>query len=313
MEKYKVGVIGATGLVGRKSLKYLINKNFNLSLYASSSSKGKIIEGFEVMELKEDVFKELDFALFFTPSSISKKYIPIAIKYNVRVIDNSSFYRLNDDVPLLIKGVNDHKINKDLMLISNPNCSTIQVLFPINIISKFSKIETIIYNTYQSISGIGKDGINAYYDCLEMKKQPIFPYNILNNTIPCIGKIFDDGYTEEENKMIYETKKILNQDIDVLATCIRVPVLYSHGVSVSIKLKDQIELNSIKEALKEEKNIILKDVPYQEDVNNSENIYVGRLRQSKKDKKWISFYCVADNLLVGAAYNACNLLFDLIK
>lgn len=314
MNKIKVGIIGATGLVGKTFLKYVLGDDrLELHLYASSNSKNKIIEGYIVEELNEQNITSLDYALFFAGSEVSKKYIPIAIENNIRVIDNSSYYRQEIDVPLVVPSINIESVNNSL-LISNPNCSTIQCVVPLFDLYLHYGIREINYTTYQSVSGIGRKGLDALERCYKNEKQSIFPYNIKFSCIPYIGKILANNYSEEEIKMINETKKIFNDySLEIDATCVRVPIKNCHLVSVNVTLDKDFEIEDIKSIWSKNKSIILKDDPSQLDVYNNEHIYVGRVKKHLTNKKSLSFICVADNLTRGAAYNAYEILDYLVK
>lgn len=314
MNKIKVGIIGATGLVGKTFLKYVLGDDrLELHLFASSNSKNKIIEGYIVEELNEQNITSLDYALFFAGSEVSKKYIPIAIENNIRVIDNSSYYRQEIDVPLVVPSINIESVNNSL-LISNPNCSTIQCVVPLFDLYLHYGIRKINYTTYQSVSGIGRKGLDALERCYKNEKQSIFPYNIKFSCIPYIGKILANNYSEEEIKMINETKKIFNDySLEIDATCVRVPIKNCHLVSVNVTLDKDFEIEDIKSIWSKNKSIILKDDPSQLDAYNNEDIYVGRVKKHLTNKKSLSFICVADNLTRGAAYNAYEILDYLVK
>lgn len=314
MNKIKVGIIGATGLVGKTFLKYVLDDDrLELHLFASSNSKNKLIEGYIVEELNEHNITSLDYALFFAGSEVSKKYIPIAIENNIRVIDNSSYYRQEIDVPLVVPSINIESVNNSL-LISNPNCSTIQCVVPLFDLYLHYGIREINYTTYQSVSGIGREGLDALERCYKNEKQSIFPYNIKFSCIPYIGKILANNYSEEEIKMINETKKIFNDSsLEIDATCVRVPIKNCHLVSVNVTLDKDFEIEDIKSIWSKNKSIILKDDPSQLDAYNNEHIYVGRVKKHLTNKKSLSFICVADNLTRGAAYNAYEILDYLVK
>ncbi len=314
MNKIKVGIIGATGLVGKTFLKYVLDDDrLELHLFASSNSKNKIIEGYIVEELNEHNITSLDYALFLAGSEVSKKYIPIAIENNIRVIDNSSYYRQEIDIPLVVPSINIESVNNSL-LISNPNCSTIQCVVPLFDLYLHYGIRKINYTTYQSVSGIGRKGLDALERCYKNEKQSIFPYNIKFSCIPYIGKILANNYSEEEIKMINETKKIFNDySLEIDATCVRVPIKNCHLVSVNVTLDKDFEIEDIKSIWSKNKSIILKDDPSQLDAYNNEHIYVGRVKKHLTNKKSLSFICVADNLTRGAAYNAYEILDYLVK
>lgn len=318
MEKINIAIVGATGIVGQTFLKVLsehYNENMNLRLFASSKSdklkikfKNKYLL---VHTLDETAFEDVDYAIFLTDGSISKQFIPIALSKNVVVIDNSSYFRLKDDVKLIAYGVNEQLIKKDDMLISNPNCCTIQSVIVLNLLKEF-KIKNIFYNTYQSVSGSGKKGIDDLLRCRKGLMPIFYESDISFTCIPKIGDILSDGFSEEEDKLDKETKKILaDNEMTIYATCIRVPVMFSHGVSICVELKEDVSVEKIVDKLAKDPQIIICDklMPTSVLSCNSDKVYVGRIR--KKDK-YLLLYCVADNLRVGAATNAYNILNYLI-
>ena len=318
MKKINVAIVGATGIVGQTFLKVLsenYNENLNLRLFASSKSdklkikfKNKYLL---VHALDETAFEDVDYAIFLTEAAISKQYIPIALSKNVVVIDNSSYFRLEDNVKLIAYGVNEHLLKKDDMLISNPNCCTIQSVVVLNLLKEF-KIKNIFYNTYQSVSGSGKKGIDDLLRCRKGLMPIFYESDISFTCIPKIGDILSDGFSEEEDKLEKETKKILaNSDMTILSTCVRVPVMFSHGVSICVELKEDVDVEKIIDKLTKNPQIIVCDklMPTSVLSCNSDKIYVGRIR--KKDR-YLLLYCVADNLRVGAATNAYNILNYLI-
>ena len=318
MDRIKVAIVGATGLVGQTLLHILEenNEDFDLKLFASSKSDGikKTVndKSYIVHKLDTSSFKDVDYALFFTPSSISSIFIPIALENNVKVIDNSSFFRMKDDVKLIAYGCNENSITDTDVLISNPNCAIIQSIVPISRLAKY-KIVKISYNTYQSVSGGGKKGIDDLLRCRKGKMPKFYETDISFTCFPKIGDISLNGFSEEENKMIEESKKILQDDsIEVLATCVRVPVMFSHGVSVELTLKEEFSLEEIINQFKSSQQIIVCNniIPSSVLSSKSDKIYVGRIRKIN-DK--LLFYCVADNVRVGAATNAYNILKHMIK
>lgn len=318
MSKLCVAIIGATGLVGQTFLKVLAEKDddFELKLFASEKSQGKKIKYkdryYIVNTLSENSFNEVDYACFFSTSQVSAKYIPIALKNNAKVIDNSSFFRMDENVKLIAYGVNESIINKDDKLISNPNCCTIQSVLSLNPLRKF-KIKKIIYNTYQSVSGSGKKGIDDLLRCRQGQEPLFYEDDISFTCIPKIGNILDNKFSDEEEKMINETKKIFNDyGIEIVATCVRVPVMFSHGVSINVELEEKININKFeKEIYKQSQLIYCNDViPTSTLSCKNDNVYLGRVRIIDNN---VLFYCVADNIRVGAATNAYLILKHMIK
>lgn len=321
MKKYNIAIIGATGLVGSMFIKLLEEYNIpinELKLYASSKSKGKIIKfknkNYIVEELSNNSFDNIDYALFATNKNISGKYCLIAESKGVICIDNSSFFRMKDDIALVIPEINYDDINlTKRKIIANPNCSTIQCLLVLNIINKIYKIKKIIYNTYQSVSGSGMKGIFDLQSTLEGYHHDFYPLDISSTCIPLIGDIKENNYTEEEIKMINETKKILHlNNVDISSTCVRVPIFYGHGVSIYLEFDQEIEIDVIIEELKKYDYIYLNNIANTIDVYNTDKVSVGRIRKGINNKSmWL--YCTADNLRIGASSNALKILKKMIS
>lgn len=325
MRKVNVAVVGASGLVGRKIREILEERNFpveKLFAFASKKSAGTKIEyaGREVIieELKEDSFdgRGIDIALFAAGGSVSEKYIPLAIKNNIKVVDNSSFFRMDKNVPLVIPEVNSDDIKEDDMLIANPNCSTIQSVLAISKIHKDFGIERIIYNTYQAVSGGGERALEDLYE----KKNDHWKYKIYDNVLPQIDVFLDNGYTKEEMKMIDETRKILDdQDLKITATAIRVPVSNSHGVSINLKLKKDFTLDEIRQTIKATPGVILEDdikeeiYPMPAFVSGKDEVFVGRIREDYSCERSLNLWTVADNIRKGAALNAIEIAELLVE
>lgn len=320
-----VAVVGASGLVGAKIRDILEERKFpvdRLFAFASKKSAGKKIkfQGKEVVieELKEDSFvnRDIDVALFAAGGSISEKYVPLAIKNNIRVVDNSSFFRMDKDVPLIIPEVNGGLVNKDEMLIANPNCSTIQSVLAIAKIYEKFGIERIIYNTYQAVSGGGERALEDLYE----KKNDHWKYKIYDNLLPQIDSFLDNGYTKEEMKMVNESRKILGDDsLKVTATAIRVPVTNSHGVSINLKLKKDFDMEEIRKTLEDTPGLVLEDdlskeiYPMPATASGKDDVFVGRLRRDFSDDNSLNLWCVADNIRKGAALNAVQIAELIVK
>ena len=319
MEKIKLAIVGATGLVGQTFLHILEEENLDnveVKLFASSKSEGnkvKFNDKYHIVHaLDDESFNDVDYACFFSSATISKIYIPIALKKNVKVIDNSSYYRMKENVPLIAYGVNENLINNTNQLIANPNCCVIQSIIPIALLQDY-RIKKIIYNTYQSVSGSGKQGIDDLIRCRKGFVPLFYETDISFTCIPKIGDYENNDFTEEENKVIKETKKILNNnEIDVVSTCVRVPVMFSHGVSIQVELEKEFDIEKIKQIFDSQKNIVFCDKIPPTSVLSCKNdkVYVGRVR---KHNNSVLFYCVADNIRVGAATNAFLILKKLIS
>ena len=321
----KCAIVGATGLVGNMFLKVLEEKKLekiSYTLFASKKSKGKKIiffnKEYEVKELTKDSFtnEKFDYALFSAGSEISQIYAKIAAKNGTIVIDNSSAFRMDKNVPLVIPEVNKEDIFTHNNIIANPNCSTIQAVIALKKIYDTYGIKRIIYNTYQAVSGAGQKGINDLIN----KTHEKFPYPIYNNCLPHIDVFEENGYTKEETKMINETKKILHDEsINITATCVRVPVLNSHSESINIETKKEFEIENIKNLYKNSPYIILLDnlsqnlYPINSIANNTDLVYVGRIRRDFSNDNTLNMWVVADNIRKGAATNAVQILIELLK
>ena len=327
-KNYKLAIVGATGLVGRTFLKILEEKNlpnFEYKLFCSNKSAGKIIKflgkDFVTYELKEDSFDEgFDFALFSAGGETSKKFSPIAKSKGCIVIDNSSAFRMDKDVPLVVPEVNPECIKEHHGIIANPNCSTIQAVVALKSLDDKYKIKRIVYSTYQAVSGAGKKGLDDLLEKNTGSNLKKFPYQIYNNCLPHIDVFMDDGYTKEEHKMIDETRKILGrQNINITATTVRVPVENCHGESINIEFENDFNLDEVKNILENSKGVILQDnpknniYPLESIANGHDEVYVGRLRRDFSQKNSLNMWCVSDNIRKGAATNAIQIMEELIK
>ncbi|CAM3076126.1 aspartate-semialdehyde dehydrogenase [Streptobacillus ratti] len=319
-----IAIVGATGLVGRTILKVIEEKNipFNkLYLYASSRSAGKKIEfkgtQYEIIELKEENIKDdIDFALFSAGGSTSLEFAPKFAEKGAKVIDNSSAWRMDDEVPLIVPEANISDADKMLKgIIANPNCSTIQVIPVLKVLEDNFGIKRVIYSTYQSVSGAGIKGLDDLEKNLKGESSTNFPTQIAFNLIPHIDTFLENGYTKEEMKMVNETRKILNRpDLKVSATCVRVPVRYSHSVSINVELNSKFEIEKVKELLSSANGVVLVD-----DVKNNiyptplmtegkDEVFVGRIRRDETVDNGLNLWVVADNIRKGAATNAVQIL-----
>lgn len=320
----KIGILGATGAVGRQMLDCLIEQEIpvdDLVLLASKKSAGQIIKfkdkDYEVKEVNHDSFKGLDVVLGASSNEVAKQYKDDIVKVGAVFIDNSSAFRMDDDVPLIVPEINGNDVKKHKGVISNPNCSTIITLMAINAINKLSKVKVMIASTYQAVSGAGKGGIDELNNEINDidYKPSVFPYTIAYNCIPCIGSLKDNLYTSEEMKMENEGKKILhNDDLRVTCTCVRVPVLRSHCISVSLKCERPLSVNEVKEALSKEDGVILYDdvldnkYPMPLVTSDQDKVYVGRIREDRVLEGGISLFCSGDQIRKGAASNAVGII-----
>ncbi|MFK5883880.1 MAG: aspartate-semialdehyde dehydrogenase [Candidatus Izemoplasma sp.] len=321
---YNIAIVGATGLVGQTFLEVLAEGLIpvkNIKLFASSKSAGKIItflgKPIKVEELTATSFVDIDFAFFSAGGSISLKWANIATNSGAIVIDNSSAWRMNDLYPLVVPEVNaiDIKNNK---LIANPNCSTIQSVIPLKALADKYTITSVNFTTYQATSGSGYQGINDLKATLDGKAPEFYPYNISETCIPLIDDMLENGYTKEEMKMIFETRKILHlPNLPISATCIRVPVQKGHGVSIRVTLTQEIDLKDIIDTLDNFDGLqVIKNnnsVPVTTMVIGTNNVLVGRIRIDYADPKTILLYVVADNIRKGAAGNAIQIAQSIIN
>ncbi|MDM8533692.1 aspartate-semialdehyde dehydrogenase [Clostridiaceae bacterium HSG29] len=329
MKKINLAVVGATGMVGRTFLKVLEERNFpydNLYLFASKNSAGSKLKckGIEytVEELTENSFDgDIDIALFSAGGNISLKYSPIAAKNGVIVVDNSSAFRMDKNIPLVVPEVNPEDILKHNGIIANPNCSTIQAMVALKPIYDKYGIKRIVYSTYQAVSGSGVKGISDLEEGLKGNIQnKAYPHQIANNCLPHIDVFEDNGYTKEEMKMVNETKKILNDEsLRITATAVRVPVFYAHSESINIETEKPFEIEDIKNIFKSAKGIILKDdvsnnvYPLASEAEDTDEVYVGRIRRDFSLENGLNLWVVADNIRKGAATNTIQIAEELIK
>lgn len=320
----KIGILGATGAVGRQMLDCLIEQEIpvdDLLLLASKKSAGQIIRfkdnDYEVKEVNHDSFKGLDVVLGASSNEVAKQYKDDIVKAGAVFIDNSSAFRMDDDVPLIVPEINGNDVKKHKGVISNPNCSTIITLMAINAINKLSKVKVMIASTYQAVSGAGRGGIDELNNEINDidYKPSVFPYTIAYNCIPCIGSLKDNLYTSEEMKMENEGKKILhNDDLRVTCTCVRVPVLRSHCISVSLKCERALSVTEVREALSKEDGVILYDdvldnkYPMPLVTSDQDKVYVGRIREDRVLEGGISLFCSGDQIRKGAASNAVGII-----
>ncbi len=332
-EKYNISVVGATGAVGRRMLSTLEERNFpvaRLTALASARSAGQTLpfrgQDIEVMELKADSFKGVDIALFSAGGSISKQYAPIAVESGCVVIDNSSAWRMDKEVPLIVPEVNPSALGEKWGIIANPNCSTIQMVVALKPIHDKYRIRRVVVSTYQSVSGSGQKAIEELKqqsrDVLDGKPAQcnVYPHQIAFNCLPHIDVFQENGYTKEEIKMVNETHKILEDDtIEVSPTAVRVPVIYSHSEAINVETEQPMNVKEVKELLSLSPGISVLDNPDQNEyplavnASGSGDVVVGRIRGDLTRANAINFWVVSDNLLKGAAYNAVQIAELLLK
>ena len=327
-----IAIVGATGNVGRKILEVLEKKNFpidNLYFVASSKSAGSKLKfkgnEIEVKNLENFDFSKANITFFSAGGKISEQYAPTAAQESI-VIDNSSFFRMDPDVPLIVPQVNSNDIkNMKKNIISNPNCSTAQLVIILKPLHDLFKIKRVIISTYQSTSGAGKAPMDELLEqtkfSLENKKivSKNFTKQIAFNAIPHIDTFADEGYTKEELKMVNETKKILDKNIEVTATCVRIPVLVSHAESINIEFENEFTIEKIRNALNSAEGCEVVDERKDEgyitplEAEGKNETFISRIRKDNSNNKAVNLWCVSDNLLRGAALNAVEIAEAYIK
>lgn len=334
-KKYNIAVAGATGAVGSEILSILIERKFpvgEISLLASERSAGDSLsfKGTDcvIKNIEDETFKGIDIALFSPGASVSKVHAPRAAKAGCVVIDNTSQFRMDKDVPLIVPEVNPEAIvgYKKKNIIANPNCSTIQMVVALKPIHDKYKIKRIVVSTYQAVSGAGKVAVDELSSQvtglfnMSGVETEVFPKQIAFNAIPHIDVFMDNDYTKEEMKMVNETQKIFGDDsIKVTATCVRVGVFNCHGESVNIETEKPIKASDVKKLLKKAEGVTLVDnpakleYPTQIEAAEEDDVFVGRVRQDDTVENGINMWIVSDNLRKGAALNAVQIAELLIK
>ncbi|MBU2600131.1 aspartate-semialdehyde dehydrogenase [bacterium] len=333
MKRYNLAIVGATGAVGNQMKKIIEERNFpveKLFLFTSSRSAGKILEfkdeQITTLELTVDSFKDIEIALFSAGAKVSKEYAPYAVKEGCLVIDNSSAFRMEKDVPLVVPEVNPSDLKWHQGIIANPNCSTIQMVMALKPLYDKAGIRRIVVSTYQSTSGTGwkamvelREQCEAVINQKEVNIQ-VYPHQIAFNLIPQIGDFLDNGYTTEEIKMVNETRKILGDEtINITATTVRVPVFISHSEVVNVELKQKLTVDEVKRILSNMPGVKVIDnsknlmYPHPLMAKNTDEVYVGRIREDLSHPLGINMWIVADNLRKGAALNAVQIAEKMIE
>lgn len=322
MKKVNVAVVGATGMVGNTFLKVLEERKLPIDkfyAFASAKSAGSEIEfngqKYIVEELTEHSFdRDIDIALFSAGGDTSLKYAPIAASKGVTVVDNSSAWRMNDDVPLVVPEVNPNDVEWNKGIIANPNCSTIQAVVPLKPLHDKYKIKRIVYSTYQAVSGSGVKGVTDLEEGLKGNPHKFYAHPIANNCLPHIDVFTENGYTKEEIKMIKETRKIIgDQSLKVTATTVRVPVFNSHSESINVEFYNDFDLDELKDLLKNSPGIVIQDdvannvYPLAIEAAGKDEVFVGRIRRDESVDYGINMWVVADNIRKGAATNAVQI------
>lgn len=328
MKKVNVAIVGATGMVGRTFLKVLEERNFpidNLYLFSSARSAGSKVEfagkEYTVEELNENSFdRDIQIALFSAGGSISEKYAPIAASKGVIVVDNSSAWRMDENVPLVVPEVNPEAVKEHKGIIANPNCSTIQAMVPLKPLHDKYKIKRIVYSTYQAVSGSGVKGTKDLEDGINGVENQFYPHPIAYNCLPHIDVFMENGYTKEEMKMINETMKILNDyNLKITATTVRVPVVNGHSESVNVEFENDFEIDELKNVLAGFEGLELVDdiannvYPTAFELSGRDEVFVGRIRRDFSVDSGINMWVVADNIRKGAATNTVQIAELLLK
>jgi len=329
VKKYAVAVVGATGLVGRKMSQVLEERRFpvgEIRLLASARSAGKSLafggRDVQVRELRPDSFAGIDIALFSAGASVSKEFAPHAVKAGTLVVDNSSAFRLDDTIPLVVPEVNRADIFRHHGVIANPNCSTIQMVVALKPLHDLWKIRRVVVATYQSVTGAGKKGLSQLEEEIAGRPDAAkkFPHRIAFNVLPQVDVFFDDGSSKEEYKMVEETKKIMGDDtIRVSATCVRVPVWGGHSEAVNVEFEKPCDVAQARAALAAAPGVIVRDDPARSvypmpvDAWDTDPVYVGRIRRDPTVPSGLNLWVVSDNLRKGAATNAVQIAEEWIK
>lgn len=315
---YHVAIIGATGAVGQKMLQVLAELDFpvrQISAYASARSAGKTVQfkgqDVTIQALSEQITEDgIDVALFAAGGTISEQYAPLLAAAGTLVVDNSSAFRMQADIPLVVPEVNPKAIGPDDQLIANPNCSTIQSVVALAPLQQFG-LQRINYTTYQAVSGSGQKGIEDLARGSRGEEPVNYPHPIHDNILPHIDVFLPNGYTKEEQKMIDETRKIFRlPELPVSATCVRVPVTNAHSVAINVTFEQETTVEAIREALRQAPGVVLVDdvsqnqYPMPLDASGTDDVYVGRIRQDQSLANTFHIWCVADNIRKGAASNA---------
>ena len=332
---FRVAIVGATGLVGGEFLKILEERKFpmdSLRLYASDRSAGKRLsfmgEDLVVEETSDDSFNNIDIALFSAGGDISKRFAPIAAKAGAVAIDNSSAFRMDPEVPLVVPEVNPNDIDTHKGIIANPNCSTIQLVVALDPLHRVNPIQRIVVSTYQAVSGTGAAAVEELRqqiaNIVEGRQDEVapkaYPHQIAFNALPFVEGFLDNDYTTEEWKMVQETRKIMHEpDLPVCATCVRVPVYTSHGEAVNVEFSQSMTPEEAREILSSSPGVTVQDNPKGDlyplpiSAAGTDDVFVGRIRRDFSHPKGLAMWVVADNLRKGAALNAVQIAEAMVR
>lgn len=323
----KLAIVGVTGMVGRTMLKVLSERKFpitELIPVASKKSAGKTInylsKNYNIITLSELIKLDVDLALFSAGGEISKIWAPKLAKKGCKVIDNSSYWRMCSKHKLIVPEINGSELSKEDMIIANPNCSTIQLVMALTPLHKKYNINRVVVSTYQAVTGTGKKAVNQLENEEKgLEEEKVYPHVIYQNVLPQCDVFEDNGYTKEEMKLTNETKKILDSNIDVVATAVRVPVVLGHSESVNITFKEEFEINKIRALLDSMvgvtvvDNIVKNEYPMPISSKNKDEVFVGRIRRDFTQKYTLNMWIVSDNLRKGAATNTVQIAEYLIS
>ena len=332
---FRVAIVGATGLVGGEFLRILEERKFpmdSLRLYASDRSAGKRIsfmgEELVVEETNDNSFDNIDIALFSAGGDISKRFSPVAARAGAVAIDNSSAFRMDPEVPLVVPEVNAGDIDSHKGIIANPNCSTIQMVVALNPLHAVNPIQRIVVSTYQAVSGTGAAAVDELRDQIgsivggrqDEVAPKAYPHQIAFNALPFVESFLDNDYTTEEWKMVQETRKIMHEpDMPVCATCVRVPVYTSHGEAVNVELSQPMTAEEARDILASAPGVTVQDVPRDQvyplplSAAGTDDVFVGRIRKDFSHPRGLAMWVVADNLRKGAALNAVQIAEALVR
>ncbi|RMH98923.1 MAG: aspartate-semialdehyde dehydrogenase [Calditrichaeota bacterium] len=329
MTQYTVAVVGATGLVGQKMIEVLEARAFpvkELIPVASQESAGQRVtfrgQSLRVQALSPEVFSGVDIALFSAGGEVGREYAPVAVEAGAVVIDNSSAWRMEPEVPLVVPEVNPHTVRQHRGIIANPNCSTIQMVVALYPLHRRYRIRRIVVATYQAVTGSGRQGVRQLQEEIARGRSEAtaYPHPIAYNCLPHIDRFLEDGYTREEHKMVQETRKILGDErLRITATCVRVPVLGGHSEAVNVEFEQPFHLTEVRQILSSAPGVVLQDDPstftYPHPVYaaDRDEVFVGRLRRDPSVENGLNLWIVSDNLRKGAATNAVQIAEELIN
>ena len=333
MKDYRVAIVGATGLVGQEFIKILVQRSFpmaSIRLLASDRSAGRKLsvnnQEIEVEETTPDSFWGVDIALFSAGAEISRYFSPIAAREGTVVVDNSSAFRMDAAVPLVVPEVNPEDIKRHKGIIANPNCSTIQMVVALYPLHRVNPIKRIVVDTYQAVSGTGSAAVEELRTQVKQVLEGqstiphVYPHQIAFNVLPEIDVFLDNGYSKEEWKMVEETRKIMHaDDIAISATCVRVPVLVGHGEAIHVEFSQPMPVDEVQRILSQAPGVRLLDdttislYPQPWSAAGSDDVFIGRIRQDVSHPNGLVMWVVADNLRKGAALNTIQIAEEMIK